>query len=37
MSEKIVSALNLGGMDYLNFTEYLGHIKSHMMAKSHKE
>ena len=37
MSEKIMSALNFSGTESMNFTEYLGHIKSYMMTKGHKE
>mmetsp|Transcript_5080 Transcript_5080/g.6215 ORF Transcript_5080/g.6215 Transcript_5080/m.6215 type:complete len:259 (-) Transcript_5080:2308-3084(-) len=37
MADKIVTALNCRGVDPLNFTAYLGAIKSHMMVKGHRE
>ena len=37
MVDKIISALNLKGMDPVNFTSYLSNIKTYMMAKSHRE
>ena len=37
MSEKIVVALNLAGMNEINYTQYLSSIRSSMMAKGQKE
>ena len=37
MAERIVSGLNFTGTETINFTEYLGHIRSSMMSKGHKE